>query len=145
MILASCTGVFEPGEAERLRQAQARWVAQGIDDYTFETRTLCFCGPEVYEWAIVEVRNDRVVSATTLDGLPLNEYGLGARKTVNQLFETAWTARGEWIADVDFSFDSQLGYPTEIDLIAKKNVADGGATYEARNLEPLMEPFSPGG
>jgi hypothetical protein len=133
LALTACLGVLDPGESRQLREAEERWEAAGIDDYTFEMRTSCFCPPEIYEWAVVEVRDGVVVGAKTLDGEPLASWGLTSRKTVEQLFDVAHGGE-DWIEDIDFQFDEELGYPRRIELISSRNVADAGAVYEARNL-----------
>ena len=133
--LAACINVVSPGESEKLREAERRWEQTGIDDYIFEMRTSCFCPPEMHEWAVVEVRDGVIVSATRLDGTPFTDWGLTSRKTVAELFEEAH-ARYDWLADIDFEFDDTYGYPLTIQHKSKRNIADAGATYEARNLVP---------
>ena len=137
LAVSGCLNPLAPSEERALRRAEERWRAAGIHNYTFEMRTSCFCGPEVIEWAIVEVRNDQVVSARLLDGTPLNSYGLESRKSVNELFDIAKRKPESWVADIDVSFDSELGYPVQIVFESKPNIADAGAVYEARNLRPL--------
>ena len=135
--VSGCINPVAPSEERALRRAEERWRAAGIHDYTFEMRTSCFCGPEVIEWAIVEVRNDRVVSARLLDGTPLTSYGLDSRKSVDELFALAKRKPESWVADIDFVFDPELGYPVQIIFESKRNIADAGAVYEARNLRPV--------
>ena len=133
LMLAACLGPLDPGESEALRDAERKWEASGIRDYTFEMRTGCFCPPEFNEWAVVEVRDGVLVSARSLDGKQLTGFDLTSRMTVEQLFVIA-KGRQDWIEDVDFAFDEELGYPRRIELISSRNVADAGAVYEARNL-----------
>jgi hypothetical protein len=45
--------------------------------------------------------------------------------------------RNSYLEDVDVAFDPALGYPTQIELRAKSNVADGGALYSLRDVRPL--------
>ena len=132
-----CLNPLSPRESQELRRAEAKWESKNIHDYTFEMRTSCFCGSEVHEWAIVEVRDDQIVSARSLDGDPLTGFALSSRKTVDQLFDAAKADRFDWVADIDFTFDSELGYPLEINFESKPNIADAGLTYQARNLQPL--------
>lgn len=131
----ACLDVVSPGEEERLRDAERKWDRANITDYTYQMRTSCFCPPEIHLWAIVRVREDRVVSATSLDGAPLAGFDLASRLTVDEMFALAH-ARYDWLDDIDFDFDETLGYPLRIEHITKRNVADGGAVYEARNLTP---------
>jgi hypothetical protein len=135
--IIGCSNALAPGELHRLAQAQSRWKSRNIQHYTFEMRTGCFCPPEVNEWGVVEVRNGHIVSARTLAGTPLTGFGLSSRKTVEQLFEAAKPPYADWVGDVDFDFDGQLGYPLRVDLTSKPNIADAGVVYEARNLKAI--------
>ncbi len=133
----ACAGIMSPREAEQLRDAEQRWERAGIRDYTFEMRTSCFCPTEILAWAVVHVRDGQVAAAYSLDGTPLSGFDLDSRKTVEELFAVA-RAKHEHIADIDFEFDEELGYPLRIRLEEKRNVADASATYEARNLVPAV-------
>ena len=139
LFFQACAGPVSPRESEQLRNAERRWARANIDNYTFEMRSSCFCPPEVYEWAVVEVRDGIVVAARTLGGAPLSGFGLTSRKTVEQLFDQAH-ARYDWLEDIDFEFDDVLGYPLFVELRSKSTIADAGVRYEARNLVPLSVP-----
>lgn len=128
-------GPLAPSEREALRRAESRWAAAGIDHYTFEMRTGCFCPPEIYEWAVVEVQDDRIVSATSLTGQPLSGYGLTSRKTVQQMFDTVREERPDWVEDIDVQFDTELGFPVKVSFESGPNIADAGFVLEARNLK----------
>lgn len=135
--LTGCLNSLDPWERNEFRHAERKWDAAGIDDYRYEMRTSCFCPPEYHEWAVVEVRNDQVVSARSLDGTPVSSFSLASRKTVNELFD-AVRIDHEWVGDVTFDFDRDLGYPLRISIDGKKNVADAGVVYEARNLQRVV-------
>lgn len=131
--LSACNSVLGPGESGELRRAEAKWEAANIDDYNYEMRESCFCPPEANQWAVVEVRNGQIVGGHYLDGKPIPANELVYRRTVEQLFEFA-KSRDSWIDDIDFEFDSEFGYPTEVAISAKANIADAGVVYSARNL-----------
>ena len=132
-----CTNSLDPWERNEFRLAERKWNAADIEDYRYEMRTSCFCPPEDHEWAVVEVRNNQVVSAHSLDGTPVTGYSLASRKTVDELF-AAVRIDHEWVGDVTFDFDRELGYPLRISIEGKKNVADAGVVYEARNLQLVV-------
>jgi len=138
LLLAGCTNPFASREERQLRQAEERWESRNIANYTFEMRTGCFCPPEINEWAIVEVRNGQIVSARSLSGVLLSGIALTSRKTVDQLFDAARPPYEDWVGRVDFEFDSELGYPLKLQLDGKRNIADAGVVYEARNLRPNL-------
>jgi hypothetical protein len=135
--LAGCIDPLTPSESRRLHDAEEKWEKAGIRHYEYQMRTSCFCPPEMMEWAIVKVSDGVVVSATALDGTPFTDWGLTSRKTVEELFDQA-RARYDWLEDIDFEFDETYGYPLVIEHRSKRNVADAGAVYEARNLMPSL-------
>ena len=137
LLSSGCVSVVSPGEAEQLRAAERRWEAANIRNYSYQMRTSCFCGTEVIDWAVVEVRNGEVISAKSIDGTPLSGVALTSRLTVEELFERA-RARHDWLGNIDFEFDETLGYPLSVRHVAKRNIADADATYEARNLVPVI-------
>lgn len=137
LALTGCINFLDPWETTEFRQAERKWKAVGIDDYRYEMRTSCFCPPESHEWAVVEVRNNQVVSASRLNGAPLTGFSLASRKTVDELFD-AVRIDEEWVGDVTYDFDLELGYPLRISIEGKKNVADAGVVYEARNLQRVL-------
>jgi uncharacterized protein DUF6174 len=136
-MLLGCDNPLSARESQQLAEAEILWKKQNLDDYIFEMRTSCFCGGEVTEWAVVEVRDDAVYSAHSLTGAPLTGLALTSRKTVGELFELAHHYRPDWVADIDFEFDPVLGYPVRLSFDSKPNIADAGTTYEARNLRAV--------
>ena len=134
LAIAACSNSIGPLALRQLAQAESRWKSRGIQDYTFEMRTSCFCPPEITEWAVVEVRDGKIVSARTLTGTPLTGISLDSRKTVEELFDAARPPYQEWVGDVEFDFHTELGYPLRVNLMGKRNIADAGTLYEARNL-----------
>jgi hypothetical protein len=113
-----------------------------------EMRVGCFCPPEIFEWARVEVVGGQVIRVVLGSGEEITEgYRLAWWDTVDQLFEQLAGYVGdskEYLKDVRFRFDADLGYPTEINLIAHENIADGGSTVYLRNLAPFT-PEAAGG
>ncbi|HVF40395.1 MAG TPA: DUF6174 domain-containing protein [Gemmatimonadaceae bacterium] len=147
MIFAGCINPFGSREERELDRAAALWRSKNITSYTFEMRTSCFCPPEINEWAIVDVRNGQIVGARSLTGTPLTGIALTSRKTVDQLFEAGRPPHEQWVDHIEFDYDPQLGYPTRLVLEGKRNIADAGVAYEARNLQErtLVQNSSTGG
>ena len=135
LFVTACSSVLGPGDRARLQKAEERWNSLGVSEYSFEMRTGCFCGPDVNDWAVVDVKDGAVVAARSLSGVPLSGISLQSRKSVEDLFVFARTYRPDWVADVDFEFDEELGYPVNLTFTSKPNIADAGTTYEARNLQ----------
>lgn len=142
LALAACSldGPLAPDERRELDHARGRWESKGLKEYTFETRTFCFCEPAISIWTEVRVRNDSVVSATALSALPagFTPATLQAWHTVPQLFDVvASSATSNFTRDISVTYDDELGYPRLIDVRCHENIADCGVTYEARNLRTI--------
>lgn len=137
--LLACATPLAPAELRDLARAEARWAARSFTDYSFETRSACFCPPPATEWARVEVRTGivtRVVMVETGADVPPEQ--LAWFPTVEDVFETIHNARQvSGVKDVEVAYDSHLGYPTMVNFIPDENIADVGLTRFARNAAPL--------
>jgi hypothetical protein len=141
-VLSACSldGPLAPDERRDLDRARDRWVAKGLKEYTFETRTFCFCDPAISSWTEVHVRNDTVVSAISLNALPagITAAPLVAWRSVSGLFDViVSSASSSFARDIKVTYDDELGYPRLIDVRCQDNIADCGVTYEARNLRAI--------
>jgi hypothetical protein len=139
LLLTGCgNGPFSQTEALTLQQAQARWSALGPEHYTIEMRRLCFCGPDVTDWATIEVDHDTLVRVTQLTGDSLPHASWWARPPVAQIFREIRTYRPGWLKDVRASYDSAAGFPTMVNFTPDDGIIDGGYGYEARALTVLV-------
>ena len=144
-VLTACdsSGIAGPGGERRLVEARALWEARPFADYTYEIRTVCFCPPEVTQWARVEVRNDVVVDVDAVDPQPQFPIGtIQYWQPIDTLFadiERAISSGGlnSAYARVNATYDSRYGFPTSIEYVSKPNIADAGAAISVRNVLPL--------
>ena len=137
MAVAACgNGVLTPSERMRLRAAQERWEAKGGADYTVESRRLCFCAPYLTTWTRLTVRDGLLVSAEPLEPIPGGgEHSLLGWLTVPQAFEAILEAsRWDYILELTFRFDGELGYPLEFSVTCDHAIADCGSSHQMRNL-----------
>jgi hypothetical protein len=142
VVLGACSldGPLAPDERHDLDRARDRWEAKDIKEYTFETRTFCFCDPAILAWTEVHVRNDTVVSAISLNTLPahVSPAPITAWRSVSGLFDVIESsASSNFTRDIKVTYDDELGYPRVIDVRCQENIADCGVTYEARNLRAI--------
>ena len=142
VFLSACSldGPLAPDERRDLDRARDRWDARGLKEYTFESRTFCFCDPAISVWTEVHVRNDTVTSATPLSALPASytPAPIVAWHTVSKLFDIVESsASSNFTREIIVTYDDELGYPRMIDVRCHDNIADCGVTYEARNLRPI--------
>ena len=143
--LTACdsSGIAPPGDVRRLNEAKLLWQSRSFTNYTYEIRTSCFCPPEVNQWTRVEVRGGAVVDADAVDpdpNFPITT--LSYWQPIDTLFadiERALASGGviSVYARVNVTYDSQLGFPTSIEYVAKPNIADAGASISVRNVVPL--------
>ena len=91
-------------------------------------------------WARVSVRNDVVVDVQPLEGDPGTPTTASLWLSIDRIFDNLharMTEQDSYLAAVVVRYDSQLGFPTNIEYRAKPNIADGGAVIELRNVAPL--------
>jgi hypothetical protein len=120
-----------------LAAAQARWEAADLLDYQVEFHQSCFC-PHPQDFTRLVIRDGQVVSAESLDSVPISGIPLTAWLTVPAAFDLiANAAKQDVYTDIKATYDPTLGYPHRIELICRTDVADCGAIYEFRNLEAL--------
>ena len=139
LLLSGCTDRLPLSPDDEWAEARARWDARGPSHYTFETRSLCFCIVNVTYWHRVEVRDGRVVAVTPVDSVPFPPVGpVTTWPTVPQLFERARRTREvTFIERQEVEYDPALGYPTRINVVCGRQVADCDQETTARNLRAV--------
>jgi hypothetical protein len=137
-----CGFVPEPSltPAERvirdLTAAEQRWASLGIDSYRFTMAYHCFC--PFREPIEVSVERGSVTSIRTVDGraAPLDEVNWwpttipAALRTVRDNLDAH---------EIDASFDSATGVPTNVRVDVDFNTADEEFSFEITQFE-VIEP-----
>jgi hypothetical protein len=133
LLLAAC-GTPLGGGSHDGSAARLRWERQGIDDYRYVYRLVCFC-PESQP-VQVTVHDGQVTSAESAD--PNTRIAEGEQMlvvlTVDEVFdEIEYAVENGTRTDVEYH--PQLGYPTsaEIGTLA----TDAGVRYLISDLVPL--------
>src|SRR5262245_48605166 len=92
LALAGCSddpfGVIDQGA---FAAAQARWEAANLLDYQVEFHQSCFC-PHLQDFTRLVIRDGEVVSAESLDSVPVVGIPLTAWPTVPEVFAIISTA-----------------------------------------------------
>ncbi len=143
----SCSSnrIVGPHDLVRLAAAESRWNERAFADYTYEIFIGCFCTPEVTRWTRVTVRDGAVVQAEHVEphpDIPLTTFDYWHPiDTVFSRVRAAMVDRGStsYLKDVVVQYDPALGYPTRVEFVSRPNIADGGATWELRNVTPLPQ------
>lgn len=145
LVLAGCGG--QDGTAQTLPPVQAetssapspsppdgsrdRWRSAGSDDYSFTLRLQCYC--PTFGDQRVTVVDDQVMRVEALGGdgsRPLERFEL----TIDDLFNLI--EQPDDAASVRAEYDSEYGYPTEIEVDPEANSIDDEYTYFVSDYTP---------
>lgn len=121
---------------KQLRQNQRLWNRQNIKNYRYTLTNSCFCISEFRGPSIIEVRNGVTVSITNAEtGQPVDSTLLRQYSTVPKLFTLIRNAINSGEPELSVTYDSQLGYPTQINI--GNLAADAGVFTTISNFEVL--------
>ena len=118
----SCSDSLGP---DRLRLVEQRelWESQGLSDYSFEVRRLCFC--PLRERVRVRVVDGAVAGAVdTVAGEELRGDEVGWYLSIDGLFDLLDDAYGQGAHRVEADFHASRGYPTHLWIDYHENIAD---------------------
>jgi hypothetical protein len=136
-------GLLSPAELTALNRAEAQWNARSFANYRYEIQVSCFCPTELNRWNRVSVQDGRVTEARDVEtGAAAPTASLTLWQPIDSLFSRLRRAAGDSGArsiysDIVVEFDPTLGFPTLIDWREKPNVADAGAVYKLRSVQPF--------
>ena len=110
-------------ETDRWGEQRALWEAQGLADYTYDVRRVCFC--LFREGVRVTVLDGAVTGATDLvTGEVLEPIEVQLYLTIDGLFDLIQAAYDQNAHDVQVEFHPTRGYPTRIYIDYLENVID---------------------
>ena len=137
LILGGCAVLEpEPDAADRRELARARdlWARVGPTSYRYVYAPRCDCPPTVARATWVTVERGVVVEAYYLDGyVPVNS-GPQLYGTVDSLFAHVQRAYDQHAAEVRVQYDPQLGYPVDVWIDWRRDVADEESGFGASAL-----------
>jgi Family of unknown function (DUF6174) len=127
-VIAGCALVApEDHEAVQrdLNRARRQWEAQGLEDYRFVMRRLCFCGQEIVAPVVVEVSDGSVESQRYQE----TEEAVEARHadlwpTIEGLFALVQDAIDRDAFRIEVEYDRERGHPVSIGIDYQENVVD---------------------
>lgn len=136
---SGCSAAAPLGLTNNAFESQrARWLAAGIRDYTFEYSQQCECLPDTVRPAMVEVRGGVVTDVVFRDDG--EAAAVNTRRqfpTIAELFDRIDHAIQNEAATMVVSYDSELGYPTRIEIDYNLRVADDEIVIHAAALARL--------
>lgn len=134
VLLSLFVGCSDSTAPASLTLNRLRWERQNLHDYVYTARRMCFC-PESGEEVFVLVKSDEVLRVTVVaTGLEVPKAGWN---TVPQLFDLVERSFGENYARVGVEYDSELGYPTQINLVCHDTTLDCGLAIGVKDLSPV--------
>ena len=129
----SLTSANERG-GERIRAQRAIWDSLQLDDYTFETRRVCFCG--FVGWLEVTVAGDTVQQVVALEAEDAPQSALSDYPTVDELFDILEEAVAQDAAQIEVTWHETMGYPESFFIDYSRNIADEELGHDIRLLSP---------
>ena len=130
--LTACGGLGPlDGPREELERARELWEEYEPANYSYAVRRFCFCATEAIGPVRVVVSNGIVVEAryvATTDTVPTSYRSLFP--TVAGLFDILEDAYDSDASDVDVTYDTNTGVPTEFFIDYIENAVDDEVGYE---------------
>lgn len=121
----SDTGQSLKSEIRKLRFNRRLFRKQKITNYRYTLSNSCFCIPEARGPVIIEVRNGETVSVTSeATGEKVNRDFFQNFDTVPKLFNVIRDAINRRADRLDVQYDDKFGYPTNISIDYKFQLAD---------------------
>ncbi|BAY47146.1 hypothetical protein SAMD00079811_47620 [Scytonema sp. HK-05] len=126
----------------QLRINQRLWNRQNISNYRYTLTRSCFCTTEARGPVIIEVRNGRTASVTSVaTGQPVNPELFQKYDTIPRLFGVIRDAIAKKASSLTVQYNSTLGstlgYPTQINIDYDSQMADEELYLTIENLEVI--------
>ncbi|XCN74499.1 MAG: DUF6174 domain-containing protein [Candidatus Electrothrix aestuarii] len=120
-------------QQEALNKNHALWKNSNRSTYTYTYKRVCFCPQE--EDIVVDVQYGNVVSAHYYPSdNPVMPERLDSLMTVEELFEVIQKAINDDVAQLDVTYNAQLGYPERIYIDVDERMADEEMEHQVSNL-----------
>ena len=142
MVTAAGFSLAAPGDLDdvqrELNRNRRQWEAQGMEDYRFVARRVCFCGGEFTTPVVVEVRGGEVVSRTYQDsGEPVSATYEGMWPAVEGVFDIVQDAIDRGAHRIEVEYDPELRHPTSIGIDFLEHAVDEEQGINISGLTPL--------
>lgn len=125
-------------DSQQLTANQRLWNRQNISNYRYTLSRSCFCIAEARGPVIIEVRNGRTTSVTSVEtGQPVNPEFFQKYDTVPRLFDLIRDAIKRKADSLDVKYNSTLGYPTQINIDYSFQIADEEEYLTIENLQQI--------
>ena len=140
-LVAGCV-IFSSDEGDvqmELDTNRGKWEVAAIQDYRMSFQRICFfCSVELSLPVRVTVREDEITEILDQEtGEPLeNEFNL-AFFTINEIFDFIQESIDSNAVEIAIRYDSQLGYPTDVEIDLSRTMIRDDAKFQVRDFEEL--------
>ncbi len=135
-IVVAQSSAKSQNDSQQLKTNQRLWNQKNISNYRYTLSRSCFCTAEARGPVIIEVRNGRTTSVTSVaTGQPVNPELFQKYDTVPRLFNLIKDAINRNAYNLDVKYNPTLGYPTQINIDYKSQVADEEEYLTIENLQ----------
>lgn len=135
---ASCSITAPEVEIQdELERAERRWQNSGVTDYRYVVQRSCFCDPKSVGPAEVVVKGDVVTVFDPATGEPYPEDHAALFPDVEGLFDIVREALADGADDIQVTYSSHWGHPTEIDIDYIRNAMDDELVVTASEVVPV--------
>lgn len=140
VLLSSCNdGLSDIERNSSLREAMELWQQSGVTSYRYTFTRRCFCPRERTGPVRIEVRNGQPVSVTPTEGVTtITRSAFDAYDTVEELFAAIAAASERRPFLMAARYDENLGYPVEMGVDYRPNVADDEDGFLVSGFERIQ-------
>ena len=117
------------------------WQQARLGDYTYEYNVLCECSDNFGQPIKVTVTNGEIESVVYAESgdppvVVLTHRGAPRYHTIDRLFDMIQDAINDEADQITVSYDSEFGYPTNIEIDSNVNATDDEYTLNATRFLP---------
>jgi hypothetical protein len=124
---------------KQLNKNRQLWNKKKISKYRYTLTKSCFCLVEARGPVVVEVRNGVTTSVTSVaTGQPVSPDLFKQYDTVPKLFNVVTDAIARKASSITVEYNSQLGYPTKINIDYNTQIADEELYLTIENFQVIQ-------
>lgn len=146
MALSACSLQWPPPpKAGHPAQSQitthrSQWAENKPTHYSFEAELMCFCPETVRKAVTFEIKDGATVAMRYADGgeIPAELKELFTQhSSIDKLFAILQDAAARNASSINVTYDTALGFPTEIAIDYDTKMADEERSFLIRNVRAL--------
>ncbi|HIK08416.1 MAG TPA: hypothetical protein IGS40_27700 [Trichormus sp. M33_DOE_039] len=124
--------------SKRLKFNRSLWNSRNISNYRYTFSNGCFCVPDARGPVVIEVRNGKTVSITSVaTGQPVDPQFFQNYNTIPKLFNVIQDAIARQASSLTVQYNARYGYPTQINVDYNAQIADEEIYLTIENFEIL--------